>query len=327
MLIALALLAQTKEVDTRQIAADFLASLTAEQSDSILKTFQDPYRTFWRFVPASREGVQLGSLTPEQKSKAESLLKATLSDAGYRKVLTIQSLESVLYELEGQNQTRNADFYTYTFFGQPSSTLNWGWRFEGHHVSLNFTYQGNKLISSSPQFLGSNPAVVQSGPKKETAALAQEQTMAFQFLNTLSEEQKAKAIINNNAPSDIVTGNDRKASIQAKSGIPFADLTIDQKVLLLKILHLYADVPNAAEAKRRWSRVDEPTLVFAWMGSPTPGKGHYYRIQGSKFVVEYDNTQNNANHIHTVWRDFENDFGQDLLEEHYHNSPHPHSHP
>ena len=318
--------AQVKQPNTVELAGAFIGSLNPSQKAKAMKAFDDEYRMNWRFVPANRDGIHLDEITPEQTEKAVALLKSSLSDSGYKKVEQIRGLEDVLFELENKNPGRNKMRYEYTFFGMPSKKEPWGWRFEGHHISLNFTFKGEKLISSTPQFFGANPAIVESGPKKGLQTLAEERDVAFELLNSFSEEQKKKAVIVGEAPADIVTGNSRKAGIQADTGIAYKDMTPDQQKTLVRLVKVYASAQSALEFDRRWKRVEPKTLVFAWMGSTQNGKGHYYRIQGSKFLIEYDNTQTNANHIHAVWRDFNGDFGEDMLAEHYAASPHDESH-
>ncbi len=299
------------------LATRFLSSLTAQQRSKAVKPFDDAYRTNWRYVPATREGINLGEMTPEQSALASELLKATLSESGYKKTEIIKSLEDVLYDLENKNPGRDKRLYTFTFFGQPSLKDAWGWRYEGHHVSLNFTFKNGALISSTPQFFGSNPAVVKSGPKEGLRALPTEEDLGFQLLDSLTPDQLKAAVLPGNAPPDIITGNSRKVAIQEKLGVPYSALNASQRKMLMNLVKAYADCHSAQETKRRLGRVDPNSLVFAWIGGTKPGIGHYYRVQGSKFLIEYDNTQNNANHIHAVWRDFEGDFGEDVLVEHY----------
>lgn len=316
-LVAMVMSVQGRKSVSVALANRFLDSLTTEQRAKATKTFEDDYRTNWRFVPASREGIHLGELTAEQTQQAFALLKLSLSSSGMKRVETIKSLEDVLKELENGNPGRDKGLYTFTFFGKPTDNGKWGWRYEGHHVSLNFTYQGGVLVSSSPQFFGANPAEVRSGPLKGTRALAPEQDLAFELLGSLSDDQLKKAVLEGGAPGDIVTGNARKAGILKDDGLKFSEMNAAQQTILTKLLHVYCDEQAATEARRRWGRVDLHSVVFAWMGSTKPGKGHYYRIESSKFLVEYDNTQNDANHIHSVWRDFDGDFGEDVLAEHY----------
>lgn len=302
------------------LATRFLTSLDANQKGKALKGFDDAYRTNWRFVPATREGVNLGEMTPEQAKLAAELLKASLSEAGYKRTEVIKSLEDVLFEMENKNPGRDKRLYTFTFFGQPQLNGQWAWRYEGHHVSLNFTFKNGALVSSSPQFFGSNPAEVRQGPQEGLRALAQEQDLADSFMKSLTADQLTKAVIAPDAPADIVTGNSRKAGIKEKKGLTYNEMSSSQKKDLMNIVRMYAASQSENEAKRRLGRVEPESLVFAWMGNPTkvsPRTGHYYRIQGSKFLIEFDNTQNQANHIHTVWRDFDGDFGEDVLADHY----------
>jgi hypothetical protein len=308
---------QNRVVPTPTLAAEFIATLNESQKAKALKTFSDDYRTNWQYVPIARQGVNLGDLNDEQKEKAAKLLKSALSESGYKKIETIKSLEDVLFEMEGKNPTRDKRLYTFTFFDTPTNKGSWAWRYEGHHVSLNFTYHDGKLVSSTPQFFGTNPAEVRSGPLKGTRALAEEEDRGFEFLAGLTDEQKTKAVIDAKAPADIVTSNSRKAGIQSKKGLAWSDLTPAQQKALLKLVEVHAKAQATEEFQRRMGSVEKESLVFAWMGSTERGKGHYYRIQGSKFLIEHDNTQNNANHIHAVWRDFEGDFGADVLAKHY----------
>ena len=318
VLVALAVAQVPKEKPSAvSLANRFLDALSAEQRKVAMKPFEDDYRTRWNFVPIHREGINLGELSSTQVKLGEDLLKFVLSPSGFRKTETIKTLEDVLFELENGNKGRDKRLYTFTFFGTPSAEGKWGWRYEGHHVSLNYTYRGNELISSTPQFFGANPAEVRSGAHKGLIALPEEQDVAFAFLNTLKEDQMAKALLPGPAPAEIVTSNARKVAIMEKAGIPMADLKVSQQISLMRLIKLHAVSQSVSEFKRRLDRVDASTVVFAWMGSTKPGQGHYYRIQGSKFLIEYDNTQNDANHIHAVWRDFDGDFGEDLLAEHY----------
>ena len=299
------------------LAAQFLKSLTPEQRSKALKSFDDDYRKNWQYVPIARQGVNFSAMTPEQGAVALDLLKSSLSDAGYKRTEVIKSLELILRAQENGNKGRDPLLYTFTFFGEPSNSGQWAWRYEGHHVSLNFTYKDGVLISSTPQFFGSNPAEVRDGAKKGLRALPQEEDLGFKMLNSLSPAQQTEAVLPAKAPGDIVTSSSRMAAIQDDKGIGFKKLDSAQRVALLKLLHVYVDAQASPEAKRRWGRVDQDSLVFAWMGDTKPGGPHYYRIQGSKFLVEFDNTQNAANHIHAVWRDFDGDFGADVLAEHF----------
>jgi hypothetical protein len=296
------------------LAQDFLRSLSATERAKANLPFADENRLAWNFVPMTRKGIPLGDLTPAQHALADALLKASLSDSGYRTVEEIRNLEDLLFRLENQNPIRDKTHYYYTVYGEPGPIGQWGWRYEGHHVSLNFTYRDRVLIASTPQFLGSNPAESTAG-----RPLRREQELGFALLNSLSPAQQRNAVIAVEAPSEIITGNQRQAAIQSDAGIRYAELDAKQKKRLMDLVRVYADVQSPEEERRRLQRIKPETLVFSWMGSTKPGAGHYYRIQGSQFLIEFDNTQNNANHIHAVWRDFHGDFGLDALADHYAN--------
>jgi hypothetical protein len=302
---------------TSQLATALLDSLSAGQRQKATRAMDDEERKHWQFVPAARQGVTIKELDAGQRSKAIDLLKSSVSEAGFKKVETIRELENVLFELENHNLGRDHEMYYFTVFGAPSNHGDWAWRFEGHHVSLNFTYHDGKLVSSTPQFLGANPAEVMSSPKKGLRALPKEHDLAFRLIDLMSPEQRAKAVSNPVAPGEIVTSNQRKVGILERVGLGYKDMTKAEQAMLRNLVEAHAEVQSDSERSRRLKQVDYSSVVFAWMGSTEPGKGHYYRIQGSKFLIEYDDTQNNANHIHTVWRDFDGDFGEDKLLRHY----------
>lgn len=299
-------------------AQAFLSSLDREQHRQTVLPFDDDYRTLWRYTPQTRRGIAWSAMTPEQSQKAHELIKATLSDMGYHRTQAVRSIEQVLSGIEN-NARRDKDNYVFTFFGAPSERAKWGWRYEGHHISLNFTYEGNKLVSSTPQFFGSNPAEVPSGDLKGTRILAKEEDLAIQFLASLTNEQKKTAVLADRAPSEIFTAENRTATKQ-EGGIAYASLTKEQQTTLQELVRLNAMVHDPVEVKRRMdaiARAGWDRVVFAWMGAPDRSAAHYYRVQGPTFLIEFDNSQNRANHIHLVWRDFEGDFGRDVLKEHY----------
>lgn len=307
----------------------FLATLSPQQRAKAALPFDTPERQNWHFVPRVRGGLPLGEMTKMQQDAVLALLREGLSASGYKTVETIRSLETVLQEIEGDTggRFRNPSHYYVAVFGEPSERGVWGWRYEGHHISLNWTVVNGKVIASSPQFLGANPARVASGPLAGTRALAAEEDLGRALVTSLTPAQRAVAVLSPSAPSDILTGSQRQAAIQEDKGIAYRDLTPDQQRTLLALLREYAAVQPAPLAEQRLAdlrRADLHKVKFAWMGALEPGQGHYYRIQGSTFLVEYDNTQNNANHVHCVWRSFRGDFGADLLAEHYKHTPHDH---
>jgi hypothetical protein len=305
-------------------AADaFLATLDSAKRARASLPFNSEERLNWHFVPREREGVALKQMSAAERQAALTLLKSGLSARGFTKVDTIRRLEEVLFAIEG-SRSRDPELYYFTVFGTPSERGAWGWRYEGHHTSLNWTVVEGRLVATTPQFLGANPADVRDGPHKGTRALAAEEDLGRALVKSLSADQGAQAVVSKDAPRDILTGASREAAMQDDRGIPYGKLTPEQQGLLLSLIQEYASAQAPAVAQARLARVraDLPALRFAWMGGLEKGQGHYYRIQGSTFLIEYDNTQNGANHIHCVWREFKGDWGRDLLAEHYRTAPH-----
>jgi hypothetical protein len=267
-------------------------------------------------------------MTTGQRDAALRLLHAATSSQGYLKATGVMHLEGVLAVLEGSPDRRDPENYHFWVFGTPSPDGPWGWRFEGHHVSLNFT-SADGVTVSTPSFIGANPARVPSGPFAGWRLLAGEEDLARALVRSLDDGQRDRAIISATAPRDIITGNDRRASLERTEGLPFAAMTGPQRELLLRLLAEYVDNADPAIARPRLARIQEvglDRLHFAWAGGLEPGDPHYYRIHGPTILIEYDNTQNDANHIHSVWRDLENDFGDDLLRRHYDRAGPGHGH-
>ena len=301
-----------------------LKSLSTEQRGNIIFSLGDNERQEWDYVPRSRAGVPLKQLDPAQRQLVTGLLSSGLSEHGFKKASTIMSLETILRELEGW-EGRDPELYYLTLFGQPQSNEPWGWRFEGHHLSLNFTIVSAEQIAITPFFFGSNPAEVQHGPHKGLRALAGEEDFARALLKSLDAEQRRLAVISNSAPQDILSGRSRKADPLTPAGIHAAKLSEKQKDILMSLLieYLSSMAPDIAAVRLEGLRsAGFGSISFAWAGNSERGQPHYYRIQGPSFLIEYDNIQNNANHIHSVWRDFNGDFGLDLLAEHYRDSHH-----
>ena len=315
-------------------AHNFLASLSPEQRAQAVFPFEDDERFFWHYIPSDdipkrygrpRKGLAIREMTPPQKHLAHALLSAGLSQRGYAKAATIMSLEEVLRELEGDSgERRNPEKYFFSIFGEPAEQGTWGYRVEGHHVSVHFTVVDGK-ISGSPTFFGANPAEVRQGARKGLRVLGQEEDLARSLLASLDATQKAAAIVSRKAYADILTAADRKAALNGQpGGLAAAKMNAKQRGLLQALLEEYAGNLPDDIAQARVEKISKAgsNLFFAWAGVEERGGPHYYRVQGPTFLVEYDNTQNKANHIHSVWRDFDGDWGQDLLSEHYKSSPH-----
>jgi hypothetical protein len=308
-------------------ASTFLESLTPEQKTKAtfaFKTEGKDERFDWHFVPKDRKGLPLKEMTEPQRKLAKALLKTGLSADGYQKAETIQSLEVILRDLEKDTRgMRDPDKYYVTIFGAPGAKEPWGWRWEGHHQSFNYTCIGQEA-TMTPSFFGSNPGTVPSGPQKGMRVLEKEESLGRAFVKSLNDEQRKKAVIMEKAPKDIVNvpgRNDTKAE-----GIAYSALNDDQKKELAELVKLYLFRCRPDVAEGDWARVQKgglEKLHFAWAGGFEPGQGHYYRVQAGNFVLEYDNVQNGANHPHTVWRDFDRDFGLDELARHYKESHKP----
>jgi hypothetical protein len=309
-------------------AADaFVASLEPEQRAKALFEFEDAERLNWHFVPRPRRGLPLKEMSPAQQELARGILQVGLSRRGYLTASTIIELELVLREMGENPVVRDPALYFFSIFGTPSHRAPWGFRAEGHHLSLNFTLVRDTLIATAPAFFGANPATVRSGSRAGLRPLADEEDIGRALVLSLDERQLADAIIAAVTPRDIVTGNAAQVEPLAPIGIRVTELRVDQVQLLVRLIDEYLDRMAEPLAERRRAALEQTDfgeVAFAWAGSLERGRPHYYRIQGPSFLIEYDNTQNNANHIHTVWRDFDGDFGRDLIREHYRDAPHSH---
>ena len=321
-------------------ATAFLNGLTPDQRQQASFAFASDERMHWHFIPTEtfpRKGLLIRSMTGPQRKLAHDLLKAGLSQRGYLTASSIMDLEAVLKELEAAQRAassqpprgapleRDPEKYFFSIFGTPSAKETWGWRVEGHHVSLHFTVVNGTMVASSPQFFGSNPAEVRDGPKKGLRLLGAEEDAARALLQSLDASQRAKAVIAEAAPGDMLTMAKVDISPLSPTGVAADAMTPAQRELLMKLVEVYtgkmaADIAADRTARLRKAGVEK--IGFAWAGEPERGKKHYYRVQGPTFLIEYDNTQNDGNHIHSVWRDFDGDFCRDLLREHLRSFPH-----
>jgi hypothetical protein len=306
---------------------DFLGSLRPEQRAKAVFHFEDAERINWHFIPRQRRGLPLKEMSPGQQELARRILRTALSERGYLKATTIIELELVLREMGQNPSVRDPELYYFSVFGSPGPEEPWGLRVEGHHLSLNFTVVGDSLVATAPAFMGANPAEVRVGSRAGLRPLAAEEDLARELIHALGADQSATAVIANVTPRDIVTGNAARVEPLSPIGIRVTELRADQVQLLVGLIDVYLDrmaEPLADRRRAALERTDFDEVAFAWAGSLERGRPHYYRIQGPSFLIEYDNTQNNANHIHTVWRDFDGDFGRDLIREHYRDAPHSH---
>lgn len=327
LILLLSLLIAAFTYTSNSPVTDFLESLDQEQLEKAQLPFDDLSREAWHFLPGEmwpRKGVRLKDLNPKQKELAFTLLHDHLSEVGYQKIMGIIDLENVLIEMGQDKNFRDPDKYYVAIYGDPSKDKLWAWSFEGHHLSLNFTVS-DKDISMAPRFIGANPATIPLGKRKGERPLKAEEDMAFKLLNSFDTSQRIKAIFSSRSYYEIVTSNSTEVGPLRPVGIAFTELNGDQQKHLLALINEYLAVMPVEVAKRRRAEIEKENMSdirFGWAGATELGKGHYYRIQGKSFLIEFDNTINNANHIHTVWRDFDGDFGKDVIRQHYMESSH-----
>ena len=329
-------------------ANKFLESLMPEQRQQAMFAFDGAERTHWNFIPTEafpRNGLTVMQMNETQRKFAHELLRTGLSQRGYMTATQIMELENVLAAIEAAQRAavaqqpranpleaqrglvRDPERYFFSIFGTPSTRNTWGWRVEGHHMSLHFTVVNGTLVAGAPTFFGTNPAEVRDGPKKGTRILGPAEDGARSLIKSLDASQRGKAIINGVAPNDIVTLAKVKIDPLSPAGIPASALTDSQRALLRKLVDVYTGYMAADIAADRLTRIEKAgwdKVAFAWAGPLERGQKHYYRVQGPTFLIEYDNTQNDGNHVHSVWRDFNGDFGEDLLREHVNETPHDH---
>ena len=308
-----------------ECAKRFLAGLDTNQRARATFAFAADERMNWHFIPRERKGLPLREMTPHQKHLASALLAAGLSQKGYIKAVTIMSLEDVLKIMENDSRgIRDPENYFFSIFGTPSDTGAWVYRVEGHHLSQNYTVVNGKVIDG-PSFFGANPAEVLEGPRKGLRTLAGEDVLGIELMHALDEQQQKVAIVSPSAYSDILTGASRKAALQGQaSGLSASKMNGRQFDTLMALVEEYTrNVPDEL-AENRMAQMNKAgrNLYFAWSGGTNRGQPHYYRVQTPSFLIELDDTQDDANHIHSVWRDFTGDFGQDLLQQHYAASHH-----
>ncbi len=329
-------------------ATTFLATLSADQRKQAVYPLDDVERFNWHYVPRERKGLPLKQMTADQRQAAMAMLKTGLSQQGYEKATSIMDMENVLRVIDNRppNDTyRDPENYSFTIFGDPADKNPWSWRIEGHHLSLQFLSLTGQVIAQTPTFFGSNPGVLQYDthmadkrmsdprvadlPQKGRQILKQETEKAFALLKSFDSDQRKKVMVAGVAYPEIVTSNKRVASIEKMDGLMLSEMKAEQRKLFLDLLQVYLTNYRITLAKQQMAKLEKSgldSLRFAWAGDTTPelgdGKGWYYRIHGPTILIEYDNTQTNANHIHTVVRDLTNDWGEDLLKEHYKNISH-----
>ena len=307
----------------------FITTLNDTQKVKTLYPFDTAERYRFMYVPLNdRKGISMNELDAAQQTAVFNILKTSLADETVKKVKSIMLLDNVLKELEhrkADDHYRDPGKYFITIFGIPSATTIWGWRFEGHHIAFHFSANKKELVAGTPSFLGSNPAIVLEGPQKGEEVLKEETDKGFALLHALSAAELKKAVIDSVAPGEILTAASRTAMIEHPAGIRYSELSPAQQQLMLQLLGLYVHRYTKLFADNMLKQIQAAgleNLWFTWAGytEHVLGKPYYYRLQGPTIIIEYDNSQNNANHIHTVIRDLKNDFGGDMLLEHYRES-------
>ena len=303
----------------------WLDGLDAGQRDEAQFGFEDPERFVWAYTPGTREGLALRDMRAGQRIAANAILAATLSTRTAAEIAGIIELETILGELERTGgrpgwDRRDPELYWFAVFGDPGSGTPWSWRVGGHHVAVHVTVADDEVIGSTPSFLGTNPAVVPGGTAAGARVLSGEEDLARSLLLELTRSERVRAVIDTVAPADILTGIGRSADMRSVPiGIRHAQLGARRQAALEGLVRHYVERARPEVAAAAWSRIVRAGLGdvrFAWAGPDAPGRGHYYAVVGPTFVIEYDNTQNGANHIHAVWRDLEHDWGGDMLAEH-----------
>ena len=334
-------------------ATRFLDSLNAEQRKQATYPLESEEYLRWNFIPTEafpRNGVRLKDMSDAQQKLAHDLLRTGLSDRGYQTYTAIIALEDILRVVEGARAggapggaapapgapggaapaggargggrggfVRDPTVYFFTVFGQPSATGNWGWRVEGHHISLHFAVSKGQVIASTPSFAGSNPAEVRDGAEKGKRVLANLEDTGRTLVMALDDKQRSTAIINATAPTEIVTNNTLDIKPLSPDGLKYSAMSPAQRDLLMKVIDAYAGLMTPDVAAQRMAKIKAAgfdNIGFAWAGPVERGALHYYRVQGPTFLIEFDNTQNQGNHVHSIWRDFNGDFGRDILREH-----------
>lgn len=306
-----------------EACSSFLRGLRPDQRAKATYQYMDGERIFWYYPPLNRHGLPLRDMDAKQRKLALALMASGLTKRSLEQARLIIDHESVLGPLEKEQGmvtfVRDPELYYFTVFGEPGGPDPWGWRAEGHHISLNYSIWGDQVISVTPFFFGANPAKVSKGPKAGLRILGDREDLAFELMESLDSAQRRRAVIYDRAPLDILTYNSSKASLPQEEGLPASRMSGSQKEMLLSLVAEYVNQVRGDVSQPRLDALKQEGidhLHLAWAGPITKDKEHYYRIHGGNFVVEFDNRQNGANHIHSVWRDVDNDFAQDVLRDH-----------
>ena len=300
----------------RMRATALLGGLSDAQRQLATLPFSDDMRRWIEYRPRARPGISLADLDGQARKAAHRLLATALSPHAYAQAMTIIALEEVLDRAEGWARGRNSEDYFVLVFGDPKRDDRWGWRFEGHHLSVTMTLEDDRVYPT-PVFLGANPATVGYGGREVLRPLGAEEDLPRALLDSMEPKARAEAVTSTRAPADILSGQLPRIQREIGAlGVLGARLRPTARALLEQLVALYLDRLQPDLSRREAERLDVRELHFAWEGSAHPGSGHYYRVQGPDLLIEYDNTQNDANHAHTVLRRPDSDFGGDVLRAH-----------
>jgi len=297
-------------------ATTLLGSLSNDQKKRASFKFDDAERVNWHFIPRVRKGLGLWDLDGKALRNAEAFVATGLTVAGYHKSLEVRSLEEVLYLFESGEESarrvkRHPHKYYISIFGDPSGDAAWGWRFEGHHLSLNYTIRNGEILSSTPEFFGANPGLIDAGPGRSLRVLGRREDLARSILKSAADEQQAKIWISKEAPHDIRGPGAAQPEVGEPAGVAVGDMTPEQQKLMKELVGEYLSAMPASVVRRRLKEIEEAGINkvhFAWWGGSELNEPHHYVVQGPSFVIEYNNTQNHANHVHSIWRNLSGDF-------------------
>ena len=298
-------------------AGQLLASLNADQKKVCQFGFDDPERLNWHFIPRDRKGLAFRDLEGDAFKAGRNLIACGLSGAGYEQILKVMSLEEVLYILEGGEEAARRDRrhphrYHISVFGTPSKTAKWGWRLEGHHISLNYVIENGQFVSSTPEFLGANPGTIDAGKGRSLRVLGQREDLGRKILKLCTPEQQKALWISKKPPREIRTPGKQQPDVGKPEGLAFSRMSKEQQDTFRALLRTYLMTAPPEVMKKRLKDIQAGGIGkvhFAWWGGSELTEPHHYRIQGPTFIVEYNNVQNNANHVHSIWRNVAGDFG------------------
>ena len=314
------------------IVLRFLDTFKPEDRKKVMFDFDDAERKDWSNLPTNfypRKGVTLAEMTNPGRLLAHELMRASLSSQGYLKAAAVVHRDEVLLRTGGTSATFGAGKYYFGVFGNPAADKRWGWQFDGHHIALNFTIVDG-VMTGAPALWGAQPDQIEAGDEAGWRVFAAERAKGYALVNSLTEEQKATAILSEKLPAGLFAGPQRDKALQKPEGLPASAMTAAQHALLWTLIDEYVNNQTETVARAHRLKIEREGLAkvhFAWMGSTDPARSSYFRVHGPSILIEYDNTgatrvERDSNHIHSMFRDPSNDYGEDLLKKHYQSAPH-----